>query len=51
MKVLGYIDDLMNWFFALFGKFHWFAKLIVVTIICYIIIWLWSKFRTGNPPL
>lgn len=46
MKVLGYVDDLMNFIIQI--NINPILKMIIAIVICYVILYLWIKFRTGE---
>ncbi len=46
MKVLGYIDDLMNMIIEI--NINPILKLLIAVAFCYFIMYLWIKFRRGS---
>lgn len=45
VKILGYIDDAINWQIGL----SWYWNIPVMTVELFIIIYIWSKFRSTPP--
>jgi len=49
MKIFGYIDDLINWFFSWQYSIGW-GNLIIIPIEVFIIVFIFLEFRTKRDP-